>query len=89
MYINGTNKKKQISSQASPYCQINLVKRGEVTASDNKIKAFTGKQGFGIKDQSQGIQDQGSMGENCVLREWKRDRDQFRSQKMHDTKQPT
>ena len=62
---------------------------GEVTASDNKIKAFTGKQGFGIKDQSQGIQDQGSMGENCVLREWKRDRDQFRSQKMHDTKQPT
>lgn len=25
---------------------------GEVTASDNKIKAFTGKQGFGIKDQS-------------------------------------
>lgn len=23
---------------------------GEVTASDNKIKAFTGKQGFGIKD---------------------------------------
>ena len=52
MYINRTNKKKQISSQASPCCQINLVKRGEVTASDNKIKAFTGKQGFGIKDQS-------------------------------------